>query len=736
MENIDKLFYINLDKRQDRMSHFIEQCATHCIPNEKVERYSAVNGENYLFTQKELDMFKQVDFNTYLITPYIIKKKLMGNQLSHYNILLEMKDRNYNNIIICQDDCEFKEGFVDYIDLIMKDIPDDSELINFGMHQKAENEYVEKYNLNDNVVDDSFIDKQITEFVYSYNIWNSNSGYRVNPASLAYIVTKKGCENMLKYFNENGFKYGTDWNYNVYLQSKNIFYGSKYVLATGNNMFKSDVFVDTQNYLLEELFDVNLYYTDKNTTHSYFHTYNELLKPIRETAKNIFEIGIGDFNQKNGGSIILWKLFFKNAVIHSADILSEDRVYDIILNNKNIKTYLNTDAYNLNFVNNLKQSNIRYDLILDDGPHTFESQCKCIELYSELLSDNGILILEDVQDINWIETFKAITPIHLQQYIEVYDLRNNKNRYDDILFVINKNINTVNNNDINIPLVLSYENDLQNNQKAQMFKKTLKKNNWQHIFIGEGIKWNGFNDKIKGYYNFLVNNKLSDDKIIVISDSRDVFCLKSSDFFIEQIKDIVENKIIISAEMFLLSHMDWNEEQISTVISKNPQYFWQGVPLNEYWNFHKISPIPFRKYLNSGLIIGKAKHLRKSFKWILDNNITDDQLGFSMYTNKFPDLVHLDYDAFVLHTMTSNICGSLYNNNIQKLDTLTFNELLGFSNYFLHIPGNGVSKGQEYIYNIVYALFNNNIIEKNMFDIYNIKYQFPIRDDYFNKINR
>ena len=74
MENLDKLFYINLDKRQDRMDHFIQQCTKHCIPNEKVERYSAVNGENHLFTQKELDMFKQADFNTYLIIPYIIKK--------------------------------------------------------------------------------------------------------------------------------------------------------------------------------------------------------------------------------------------------------------------------------------------------------------------------------------------------------------------------------------------------------------------------------------------------------------------------------------------------------------------------------------------------------------------------------------------------------------------------------------------------------------------------------------
>jgi GR25 family glycosyltransferase involved in LPS biosynthesis len=735
MENIDKLFYINLDKRSDRMNHFIEQCTLHCIPNEKIERYSAVNGENYQFTQQELDMFKKVAFNCYL-TPYIIKKKIMGNQLSHYNILLEMKKRNYNNIIICQDDCEFKEGFVEYIDLIMKDIPDDSEIINFGMHKKAEYEIFEKYNLNDNVIDKIFIDKQITDFVYLYNTWNSQTFKRINPASLAYIITKKGCENILNHFHENGFNYETDWNYNLYLQSKNIFYGSKYVLATGNDMFKSDVFVDTQNYLLEDLIDVNLYYTDKNTTHSYFNTYNELLKPIRESAKNILEIGIGDFNQKNGGSILLWKLFFKNAVIHSADLMSKDRIYDIILQDTNIKMYLNTDAYDLNFVNILKQSDICYDLIVDDGPHTFESQCKCIELYSGLLSDNGILIIEDVQDINWIESFKAITPIHLHKYIHVYDLRNNKNRYDDILFVINKNISNVNYDDINIPIVLSYENDLQNNKNAQIFKKTLEKNNWQHIFIGEGIKWNGFIDRMKGYYNFLSDNNFSDDKIVLFSDARDVFCLKPSDFFIEQIKDIVEHKIIISAEMFLLGHMEWNETQISNAIQKFPNYFWQGVPLNEYWNFHKINPLPFRKYLNAGLIIGKAKHLKKSLKWILDNNITDDQLGFSMYTNKFPDLVHLDYDAYFVHTMTTYVCGSFYDYNIQKLDTLTLNELLGFSNYFLHIPGLSLSKGQKYIYDIVYSLFNNPIIDKNMFEKYNIPYKYPITNEYIDKNNR
>jgi hypothetical protein len=49
------------------------------------------------------------------------------------------------------------------------------------------------------------------------------------------------------------------------------------------------------------------------------------------------------------------------------------------------------------------------------------------------------LVVEDVQDIAWVNELKEVVPENLKQYIEVYDLRNVKNRYDDIMFVINKN---------------------------------------------------------------------------------------------------------------------------------------------------------------------------------------------------------------------------------------------------------------------------------------------------------
>jgi predicted methyltransferase len=95
------------------------------------------------------------------------------------------------------------------------------------------------------------------------------------------------------------------------------------------------------------------------------------------------------------------------------------------------------NAYDLNFFNN-EMLHLKFDIIIDDGPHTLESMIFFIENYSKLLEEDGILVVEDVQSIEWIDILKNVVPENLKQYISVYDLRDNKNRYDDILFVIDK----------------------------------------------------------------------------------------------------------------------------------------------------------------------------------------------------------------------------------------------------------------------------------------------------------
>ena len=188
------------------------------------------------------------------------------------------------------------------------------------------------------------------------------------------------------------------------------------------------------------LFDIiNNYTTDKNTTHSYLELYNKLLFSKKETAKNILEIGIGDFGEKNGGSIKLWKDYFTNATIYALDILPIDRVMDELLNNDRVILYTSTNAYDNDFfTNNFVNKNIKCDFMLDDGPHTLESMIIFIKLYSQIMTNDGILIIEDVQSIDWIDILQNEVPNDLKQFIKIYDLRSNKNRYDDIVFTIDK----------------------------------------------------------------------------------------------------------------------------------------------------------------------------------------------------------------------------------------------------------------------------------------------------------
>uniref|UniRef100_A0A6C0CUX8 Uncharacterized protein n=1 Tax=viral metagenome TaxID=1070528 RepID=A0A6C0CUX8_9ZZZZ len=73
---------------------------------------------------------------------------------------------------------------------------------------------------------------------------------------------------------------------------------------------------------------------------------------------------------------------------------------DELLNDDRIILYTSTDAYNEDFfITNFLNKNIKCDFILDDGPHTLES---------------------------------------VKQFIKVYDLRENKNCSDDIVFTIDK----------------------------------------------------------------------------------------------------------------------------------------------------------------------------------------------------------------------------------------------------------------------------------------------------------
>lgn len=81
----DKIYCINLDKREDRWNNVKNQFETHNI---NVQRFSAIDG-------------KTLDFNQH------ISPGAFGCLMSHLKILKDASEKNYNRILITEDDVEF-----------------------------------------------------------------------------------------------------------------------------------------------------------------------------------------------------------------------------------------------------------------------------------------------------------------------------------------------------------------------------------------------------------------------------------------------------------------------------------------------------------------------------------------------------------------------------------------------------------------------------------------------------
>lgn len=167
-------------------------------------------------------------------------------------------------------------------------------------------------------------------------------------------------------------------------------------------------------------------YTDKNTAHSYIEVYQALFQPRQESARNVLELGV-----MNGGSIAMWKQFFPNAIVIGVDLSMQNIMTD--LSDPRISLVV-ADAYTHETTHML--GNRMFDIIIDDGPHTLESMQFVAAHYSTMLAPGGMLVIEDVQSMDWVEPILAAFPEHMRKMVSVVDRRGVKGRYDDVLIVL------------------------------------------------------------------------------------------------------------------------------------------------------------------------------------------------------------------------------------------------------------------------------------------------------------
>jgi len=227
---VDRVYYINLDRAIDRNKHFIAQCKREHVPESKLERYAAIDGTTYAFSDAEKAMFTQCDYRNEPFAP-----KIMGNQLSHYRILQDMIAKGYQHILVFQDDAVLRRGFVSLVNKTVAHLPHDAELVSIGFHAHASNADFVAWDLTREDDKVHLIKKAVNPYVG--HLWDG-----INPCSLAYLVTNRGARALVRHFETHGFRSATDWNYNRYLLSKRIFYGSTTVLVTGNATFESSIF--------------------------------------------------------------------------------------------------------------------------------------------------------------------------------------------------------------------------------------------------------------------------------------------------------------------------------------------------------------------------------------------------------------------------------------------------------------------------------------------------------------
>jgi SAM-dependent methyltransferase len=171
--------------------------------------------------------------------------------------------------------------------------------------------------------------------------------------------------------------------------------------------------------------------SDKGTVHCYIDEwYSNEFTPIKNEELLILEIGVN-----KGDSIILWRDWFVNSKIFGIDNKGEmtDEYINIVNNIENVNIIYG-DAYSNDIID--LYSDETFDYIIDDGPHSLESQLNCVKKWFSKLKPNGKIIIEDVMNIDEVKIYFD----NLAIAYELIDLRSKSkhNQKNDVLLVFKK----------------------------------------------------------------------------------------------------------------------------------------------------------------------------------------------------------------------------------------------------------------------------------------------------------
>lgn len=159
---------------------------------------------------------------------------------------------------------------------------------------------------------------------------------------------------------------------------------------------------------------------DKGTLHSYIDFYaNNITK---RSNVSFLEIGV-----EYGHSIAMWQEYFINSRVYGIDIKDDNISYE--LDNFILGDATDQEVITKNFPRN------KFDYVIDDGSHAIKDQVASFDFISPKMKKGGRYFIEDV---NGDVAIKVISK-HLESneyQFEVFDFREVKGRYDDIIIMV------------------------------------------------------------------------------------------------------------------------------------------------------------------------------------------------------------------------------------------------------------------------------------------------------------
>lgn len=154
--------------------------------------------------------------------------------------------------------------------------------------------------------------------------------------------------------------------------------------------------------------------------------YAVLLEPIRRSLWNVLEIGTA-----SGGGMQMYRDYFESATIVGIDNNPLPEGTDMAR-----MIHYQRDAYTPACLQFMEECHRPFCLIVDDGMHTIQTQEWMMPRYCHQLSEDGILIIEDVQKPEYLAHLMALVPRYFSA--QAVDLRAINGQEDDLLFVVRR----------------------------------------------------------------------------------------------------------------------------------------------------------------------------------------------------------------------------------------------------------------------------------------------------------